>query len=198
LDYGGQFHAIKRFNICRDDYGFYSSRYSSHGKKQTQTKATCPRIEVRLAPVAFGLFVFLPIFSEIFRRFFGGVMPLTRKQKAAVDALATTTTQTKAAEIAGCAARSIRGWLKEPEFKNALLERERELRNETARIAAIYAVDALNVLHGIIENERNDANLRRLAARDLLNYLHQTETNFDLDIRITRLEVDYENNSKTG
>lgn len=121
-------------------------------------------------------------------------MPLTRKQKAAVDALAITPTQTKAAEIAGCASRSIQDWLKEPEFKKALLERERELRNATARTAAIYAMDALNVLHGIIENERNDANLRRLAARDLLNYLHQTETEFDLDIRITQLEVNYANN----
>jgi len=121
-------------------------------------------------------------------------MPLTRKQTAAIDALAITPTQSEAAKIAGCASRSIRNWLKEPAFKNALLERERELRNETARTAAIYAIDALNVLHGIIENERNDANLRRLAARDLLNYLHQTETNFDLDIRVTRLEVNYENN----
>jgi phage terminase small subunit len=150
------------------------------------------------ARFGFILHSFFPIFSDIFRSFWGAIVPLTRKQKAAVDALATTKTQTEAAEKAGCASRSIRGWLKETEFKNAVLERERELRNEAARIAAIYAVDALNVLHGIIENERNDANLRRLAARDLLNYLHQTETNFDLDIRITRLEVDYENNSKTG
>jgi len=120
-------------------------------------------------------------------------MPLTRKQKAAVDALAITPTQTKAAKIAGCAARSIRGWLKEPEFKNALLERERELRGAAARTAAIYAIDALELLHDIFTNERNDVTVRRLAARDLLTYLNQTETNFDLDIRVTKLEVNYAN-----
>jgi len=120
-------------------------------------------------------------------------MALTRKQMAAIDALATTTTKTEAAEIAGCAARSIYGWLKEPEFRNALLERERDLRNEAARTAAIYANDALNVLHEIITDEANDDNLRRLAARDLLTYLNQTETQLDFDIRITRLEADYAN-----
>ena len=114
---------------------------------------------------------------------------LTRKQKAAVEALATTPTQSQAAEKAGCAARSIRGWLKQSEFREALLFRERELRNEVARVAAIYAIDALELLHEIFTNERHDVTVRRLAARDLLNYLHQTETNFDLDIRVTRLEV---------
>jgi len=120
-------------------------------------------------------------------------MPLSRKQKAAIDALCTTTTQTEAAEKAGCAARSIYGWLKEPEFKKALLERERQLRNETARTAAIYANEALELLHEIFTNKRHDVSVRRLAARDLLNYLHQTETEFDLDIRITQLEVNYAN-----
>jgi len=116
-------------------------------------------------------------------------MPLTRKKKAAIDALCTTTTQTEAAEKAGCASRSIRGWLKQPEFKNALLERERELRNETARLAAIYANEALELLHDIFENEEHDVRVRRLAARDLLNYLHQTEDYFDLEERVTRLEM---------
>lgn len=124
-------------------------------------------------------------------------MPLTRKQKAAIDALAITTTQTEAAKIAGCAARSIRGWMKETEFKNALLERERELRNEAARMAAIFAVDAVKLLHDIFTNERHDVSVRRLAARDLLSYLNQTETELDVDIRLTRLEVNYENNQKT-
>jgi len=120
-------------------------------------------------------------------------MALTRKQNHAIQALAVTPTITEAAEKAGCAARSIYGWLKEPEFKNALLERERELRNDAARVAAIYAIDALELLHDIFTNERHDVSVRRLAARDLLNYLHQTETELDLDIRITRLEVDYAN-----
>jgi len=121
-------------------------------------------------------------------------MPLTRKQKAAVDALATTTTKTEAAEKAGCARRSIHGWLKETEFKQALLERERELRDAAARTAAIYANEALELLHDIFTNERYDPGMRRLAARDLLNYLHQTETQVDLDIRVTQLEVNYANN----
>ena len=120
-------------------------------------------------------------------------MGLTRKQIKAIDALATTTTKTEAAEVAGCAVRSIYGWLKEPEFRNALLERERDLRNEAARTAAIYANDALGVLHGIITDQDNDDNLRRLAARDLLTYLNQTETQLDFDIRITQLEVNYAN-----
>jgi len=125
-------------------------------------------------------------------------MPLTRKQKAAIEALATTTTKTEAAEKAGCAARSIYGWLKEPEFKNALLERERQLRNDVARTAAIYGIDALELLHDIFTEERNDISTRRLAAKDLLNYLHQTETDFDLEMRITKLEAQYENNQKAG
>jgi len=120
-------------------------------------------------------------------------MALTRKQKLAVDALATTPTITEAAEKAGCARRSIHGWLKETEFRNALLERERELRNDAARTAAIYANEALELLHDIFTNERNDVSVRRLAAKDLLNYLHQTETELDLDIRITQLEVKYAN-----
>ena len=125
-------------------------------------------------------------------------MALTRKQKHAIQALATTPTITEAAEKADCAARSIYGWLKEPEFKNALLARERELRNDAARTAAIYANDALELLHDIFTNERNDANLRLLAARDLLNYLHQTKTELDLNIRITKLEAQYANNKKAA
>jgi phage terminase small subunit len=116
-------------------------------------------------------------------------MALTRKQKAAVDALAVAPTITEAAEKAGCARRSIHGWLKETEFKNAVLERERELRNQAARVAAIYSVEALELLHDIFTNERHDVSVRRLAAKDLLNYLHQTESELDLDIRITKLEM---------
>ena len=113
---------------------------------------------------------------------------LTRKQKAAIDALSVSTTRTEAAEKAGCAARSIYTWMKQPPFRNALLARERELRNAAARLAAIYAIDALELLHDIFTNEQHDVSVRRLAARDLLNYLHQTETELDLDIRITQLE----------
>jgi len=114
---------------------------------------------------------------------------LTRKQKAAIEALATTTTKTEAAEKAGCAVRSIHGWLKKSEFKQALLERERQLRDGAARTAAIYANEALELLHDIFANERNDVSVRRLAAKDLLNYLNATETQTLLDIRLTKLEV---------
>jgi phage terminase small subunit len=121
-------------------------------------------------------------------------MGLTRKQKAAIDALATTTTKTEAAEKAGCAVRSIYGWLKQPEFKNALLARERQLRNDAARLAGIYAVEALELLHDIFTNKRHDVSVRRLAAKDLLNYLNQTETQMDIEIRLTQLEAKNENN----
>jgi len=114
---------------------------------------------------------------------------LTRKQKRAVDALAVTPNITEAAERAGCARRSIHDWMKNPEFKQAVLERERELRNDAARLAAIYAVEALELLHDIFTNERNDVSVRRLAAKDLLNYLHQTEEFTGLDERVTRLEM---------
>jgi len=123
---------------------------------------------------------------------------LTRKQKRAIDALVQSPTITEAAEKANCARRSIHGWLKETEFKNELLARERDLRNEAARIAAIYSVEALELLHDIFTNERNDVSIRRLAAKDLLNYLHQTETEMDLEIRITRLEFAYENTKTAG
>jgi len=66
-------------------------------------------------------------------------MALTRKQKLAVDALATTTTNTEAAEKAGCARRSIQGWLKETEFRNALLEREMEALEK--RVGALEAAN---------------------------------------------------------
>ena len=114
---------------------------------------------------------------------------LTRKQAAAVDALAITPNITEAAKRAGCARRSIHGWLNQTEFKNAVLEREREVRNNAARVAAIYSVEALELLHSIFTNERHDVSVRRLAAKDLLNYLQQTEEHFDLDLRITKLEM---------
>ena len=114
---------------------------------------------------------------------------LTRKQKLAINALVQCPTITEAAERAGCARRSIHGWLKETEFKNALLAREREIRNDAARMAAVYAIEALELLHEIFTNERHDVSVRRLAAKDLLNYLHQTEEYFELDERVTRLET---------
>jgi len=117
-------------------------------------------------------------------------MALTRKKLAAIEALATTTTNTEAAEKAGCARRSIYGWMKEPEFRNALLERERQLRDGAARTAAIYANEALELLHDIFTNERNDVSVRRLAAKDLLSYLNATETQTLLEIRLTALEAD--------
>jgi len=117
-------------------------------------------------------------------------MALTRKKKLAIEALAGCPTITEAAERAGCARRSIHGWLKETEFKNAVLERERELRNDAARVASIYAVEALELLHDIFTNTRNDVSVRRLAAKDLLSYLNATENTFDFDVRITKLETD--------
>jgi hypothetical protein len=44
-------------------------------------------------------------------------------------------------------------------------------------------------LHEIFTNERHDVSVRRLAAKDLLNYLHQTDDFFGLDERVTRLEM---------
>ena len=117
---------------------------------------------------------------------------LTLKQKRAIDAMVTTSTKTKAAARAGCARRSIYMWLKKPEFKEALLLRENELRSQAGRTAALYANEALEFLHEIFRNERYDVSVRRLAARDLLSYLTQTGNDFALDIRITQLEVNYE------
>jgi phage terminase small subunit len=114
---------------------------------------------------------------------------LTRKQKRAVDALAQSPTITQAAENAGCARRSIHDWLKETEFRNALLARERELRIDAARMAAIYSVEAIQLLHEIFTNERNDVSVRRLAAKDLLAYLNATDAMLDLELRITKLEA---------
>lgn len=72
--------------------------------------------------------------------------PLTGPQTKAIAALMTATTIVAAAKTAGCSERSIRRWLKEPHFAEALNEAQRETLAAVQRRMASLSLAATSAL----------------------------------------------------
>lgn len=120
---------------------------------------------------------------------------LTQLQNKAIQALLKTNTRAEAATMAGCSERSIYKWLADPSFRSVLLEREGIIRRDVGRRLAKDTNHFVNLLSDFIDQREviNDDRLW-LRALDLwMDYHLKTESESDLERRITALEAKQNN-----
>ena len=112
----------------------------------------------------------------------------TRLREQAIAALLETTTITAAAQRTGVAEKSLRNWLKDPDFAAAYRDARRAMVTHASDRLAKSCQEAVNALSDIMQHSENDAP-RVTAARAILDYAYRAVEIDDLAARVERLEA---------
>jgi hypothetical protein len=115
-----------------------------------------------------------------------GGKPLTRKREQAVAALLTAGTIARAAEQAGIAERTLRNWLREPEF--AALYRARRLQVVEHAVGILQSASLSAVLALVRNLTCGKPGAEIAAAHHLLEHSLQAIQEFDVLSRLEALE----------
>lgn len=116
------------------------------------------------------------------------VAALQPRQKAFVSAMASSNSIQEAAKKANVTVRTGYNYLAKPNIKNAIREiQRRKMFEMTTRLANASDI-ALNVLMGIINDPKNNAQIRAQAATFIIRASQQAFEDDDLAMRIEALE----------
>ena len=118
---------------------------------------------------------------------------LTRKQKAGLAALAETASLDEAARTAGVAPASLVRWLRRDEFQKAHQDLKKESVTQALSRLQHTSGEAVETIRSIMNDPKNQANVRFTAAKTLLDLALKATELEDLEARITRLENHHKN-----
>lgn len=121
---------------------------------------------------------------------------LRPKQIQAIAALLSHPTAAAAARSCKVSERAMRGWLKEPAFKQALAEAEAAAMSEASRQLARLATASVVVLAQVMTDISTPPAIRASAARSLLTIALSFRQHTDLEERLARLEENINQNSE--
>lgn len=93
---------------------------------------------------------------------------LSAEQLAAITLLCQGATQREAALVAGCHERTLRNWLKKPEFLEVLKDRQGEVLINAARSVSYGIIKASRTLQELMDDKDVSASVRQRAAAALL------------------------------
>lgn len=111
---------------------------------------------------------------------------LTDRQLKAIPKIVSSPTYTEGCKKAKLNRTTFYEWLKEPEFK-AELERQRdEVAAEAFGILSQSLTKAVETLVGLLDIK--DDRLKRLTAKDVIDFIIRHKENEDLDRRLTEVE----------
>lgn len=113
---------------------------------------------------------------------------ITTKQTRAVAALLASPTLTEAARVAGVGERTLRTWLNQPHFKQALAEAEAEALAEAARRLAADSTAAAIFLRQVLDDPTAPVVVRVNAAKSLLQLAPGFRESASLERRLSQLE----------
>ena len=113
---------------------------------------------------------------------------MTPKQAKALKALFTEPTQEAAAQAAGITTRTLRGYMKDPEFRAAYNEAVTEQLGEVTGQARHGLTTALGVLREIMENPGAEDKDRISAANKSIDVALRLIEKFDHQVRLDELE----------
>lgn len=117
----------------------------------------------------------------------GNAGRLTPRQRRAINALLTARDQREAAALAGVGYRSLMRWMAEdPAFRQALVDAQADLLDETARRLLAGNKKALDALDDLLSTAESES-VRRGAARDWFELLLKVRDR-DLEKRVAALE----------
>jgi phage terminase small subunit len=111
---------------------------------------------------------------------------LTERQLKAIPHLVSCPTYTECCEKAKINKTTLYKWLKEPVFKAELDRQRDEVAAEAFGILSQALTKAVETLVDLLDN--NDARLKRLAAKDVVDFIIRHKENEDLDARLTEIE----------
>jgi hypothetical protein len=113
--------------------------------------------------------------------------PITPKQYRLIQALMTNPTQTKACEVAKVSRATLRRWLADPQFNQALIQAEGQALTDATRVLMSGRDSALGTLGKLMTNAASE-NVRRNAANDWLSLMYKSYELQTLEERVRRLE----------
>jgi hypothetical protein len=113
--------------------------------------------------------------------------PLTPKQIRLIQALMTNPTQTKACEVAKVSRATLRRWLADPVFNQALIQAEGQALSDATRVLMSGRDSALGTLGKLMTGAASE-NVRRNAANDWLSLMYKSYELQTLEERVRKLE----------
>ena len=111
---------------------------------------------------------------------------LTARQLKAIPLIVTCPTYTEGCKRAKLDRTTFYKWLKVPEFKTELDRRRDEIAYEAFGVLSQGLTKAVETLVNLLDN--NDNRLKRLVAKDIIDFIIRHKENEDLNKRLTEVE----------
>ena len=111
---------------------------------------------------------------------------LTDRQLKTIPAIVSSPTYTEGIKKAKVSRKTFYQWLKQPEFKAELDRQRNDIAAEAFGVLSQGLTRAAETLVGLLDNK--DDRLKRLAAKDVIDFIIRHKENEDLDERLTEVE----------
>lgn len=111
---------------------------------------------------------------------------LTRRQLRAIPFLVSSPTYTQGCEQAKINKTTLYKWLKDPQFKAELDRQRNEIAAEAFAVLTQSLTEAVEAIVSLLNNK--DDRLKRLVAKDLIDFVIRHKENEDLDKRLMAVE----------
>ncbi len=111
---------------------------------------------------------------------------LTARQLKAIPHIVSSPTYTEGCKKAKINKTTLYKWLKEPEFKAELDHQRNEIAAEAFGVLSQGLTQAVEALVSLLDNK--DDRLKRLTAKDVIDFIIRHKENEDLDERLTEIE----------
>lgn len=111
---------------------------------------------------------------------------LTARQLKAIPHIVSSPTYTEGCKKAKINKTTLYKWLKEPEFKAELDRQRDEIAAEAFGVLSQSLTKAVEALVSLLNNK--DDRLKRLAAKDVIDFIIRHKENEDLDERLKEVE----------
>ena len=118
---------------------------------------------------------------------------LSDRQLKVIPLIVTCRTIKEGTEKAGIERSTYYEWLKIPEFKAELDRQRNEITAEAFEVLTQSLTKAVDALTGLLDNQ--DDRLKRLTAKDIIDFIIRHKENEDLEKRLTEVEKCLENKS---
>lgn len=115
-----------------------------------------------------------------------GKSQLTDRQLKAIPVIVTCPTYTEGCKKAKLSRTTFYDWLKKPEFKAELEKQRDEITAEAFGVLTQNITKAVEALVGLLDNK--DDKLKRLAAKDVIDFIIKHKEIEDLDKWLTAIE----------
>ncbi len=124
-----------------------------------------------------------------------GKTPLTDRQLKAIPVIVGSPTYTQGCKEARLNRTTFYEWLKNPEFKAELDRKREEIAAEAFGVLSQSLTKAVETLVGMLDNA--DDRLKRLAAKDIIDFIVRHKENEKLEKRIAAIEQQIASQGRT-